>query len=124
MRHASAGPITAHGDTVKTSIGTITIPKTVKKICGVWCYAAGGAGLTTLENLSGIFELESPDINLQPLALPLDIIACLTEGAGGFRPSIFPVDIPVGGGERVTCYVTIDMAQTVAGTCRFGLLYE
>jgi len=124
MKHAQAGAIVAHGDTVKTSIGTLTIPKTVKKIVGVWCHALGGPGLTTLENVTGIYELESPDINLQPLQLPLDIVAVVAEGHAGFSGRIFPVDIPVGGGEKITCYVTLDMAQTVAGTCRFGLLYE
>lgn len=124
MRHAQAGAIVASGDTVKTSLGTLQVPKSMKKIVGVWCYAVGGPGFTTLENMTGIFELESPDINLQPLQLPLDCVCMNTDGSSAFNPRIFPVDIPVGGGEKITGYVTMDMAITLASTCRFGLLYE
>jgi len=123
MLKAQVSPATATGDTVKTSIGTITVPKTVKRIVGIWGYAVGGAGLTTLENISGILELESPDLNLAPLQLPLDCIAGVTAGVAAFNPRIFGCNIPVGGGEEITGYMTMDMALTIGSLGRWGLLY-
>lgn len=123
MFHAACSAVKAAGDTTKTSLGALTIPKTVKAIVGIWAYATGGPGVTTLENVSGIVELESPDLNLAPLQLPLDIITVLTSGSTAFSPRIWSCNIPVSGGEEVTAYVTMDMAQTVANTCRWGFIY-
>lgn len=118
------GASTAAGDTTKTSLGTITLPAGSKQIVGVWGYAVGGPGITTLENVTGIIELESQDINIVPCQIPLDPVAVLTSGVGTFTPKVWPMNIPVKGGERVQGYVTMDMAQTVANTCRFGLVVE
>ena len=121
---AQVSAVTATGDTVKTLIDIITVPKTAKRIVGIWCYANAGPGSTTLENQTGVFELESPDINLQPLQLPLDVVIVLTSGSVAFNPRIFPANIPVNGGEKISGYVTMDMAITVALKARFGLIYE
>ncbi len=121
---AQSSSAVATGDTTKTLIETITVPKTAKSIVGIWGYAVGGAGSTTLENVSGILELESPDINLQPLQLPLDILVVLTSGSAALSPRIFPANIPVNGGERISGYMTMDMALTVAYKGRFGLIYD
>ena len=115
---------TATGDTTKTAIDTITVPQNVRRIIGVWCYGIAGPGMTTLENITGFFELESPDLNMQPLQLPLDCVGVLTSGAVAFNPRVWPVDIPVSGGAKITGYVTMDMALTVALKARFGLVYE
>lgn len=124
MIKAQAGTSTALGDTTKTSMGTITVPATARRIVGIWGYAVGGAGNTTLENLSGIMELESPDINIQPLQLPLDTLALTGTGMSQHSPRIFPANIPVSGNEKITCYMTLDLAQTIANTGRWGLIYE
>jgi len=121
---SQASAVVASGDTTKTSLGTLTIPKLCKRITGIWAYAVGGAGLTTLENVSGIVELESPDINLAPLQLPLDVVTIVTSGSAAFSPRVWNVNIPVSGGEEITAYVTIDMALTIASTCRWGLIYD
>jgi hypothetical protein len=124
MIKAQVSAATATGDTVKTLIDTITVPKNAKMIVGIWAHALAGAGGTTLENITGIFELESVDINLQPLQLPLDCVALVGTGMAAISPRIFPANIPVNGGERIVGYVTMDLAQTVAGKARFGLIYE
>ncbi len=121
---AQVSDATATGDTAKTLIGTITVPQSARTIIGVWCHALAGAGMTTLENITGIFELESPDVNLQPLQLPLDCVTVLTSGVGAVSPRVWPVNIPVSGGAKISGYVTMDMAQTVAGKARFGLIYD
>ena len=116
--------IVAAGDTVKTTLGSLDVPKSAKRIIGVWCHAMGGPGNTTLENVTGIFELESPDLSLQPLQFPLDCLTITGTGVGAINPRVFPVDIPVTGLETITCFVTLDMAQTLANTCRWGLIYD
>lgn len=121
--HASSSAIVAHGDTVRTSIGAITVPTNVSRITGVWCYALGGPGATTLENLTGIFDLVSTSLPLQPMQLPLEGIICLTSTSGVFSPRVWPVNIQGVAGAEIECFVTLDMAQTVAGTCRWGLIY-
>jgi hypothetical protein len=119
-----AGASTAAGDTVKTSLGTITLPANSKQLLGAWGYAIGGPGLTTLENVSGIIELESPDINIQPCQFPIEQAGMLTGGGVSLQNKVWPMNARVAGGERITGYVTMDMAQTVANTARFGLVVE
>lgn len=120
------GASTAAGDTVKTSLGTITLPAGSRQILGAWAYAVGGPGATTLENVTGIVELESPDVNIQPCQFPLEQVAAVlgTGMATGLQTKVWPMNAPVRGTERITGYVTMDMAQTVANTARFGLVVE
>jgi hypothetical protein len=125
MYRSQVSALTAHGDTVKTLIGTLTAPGGVTNIVGIWGYALGGAGLTTLENVSGILELESDSVSLVPCQFPLDIVAVLTSGVAAISPRVWAVLIPVTQGvTQIKGYVTMDMAQTVAGTARFGLIYN
>ncbi len=50
MRHVQCSASTPTGDTVKTSIGTITLTAKAKKIVGFGAYATGGAGNTIGES--------------------------------------------------------------------------
>lgn len=120
---AQVSASTACGDTVKTKIDELQVPQSCKAIIGVWCYAIGGPGSTTLENYTGVFELESPDVALQPLQFPLEQVVVLTSGSAALASKVWPVNIPVSGGEKITGYVTMDMAITVANKARFGLVY-
>jgi len=115
---------TATGDTTETKIGTITLSAKAKKIVGLFAYAVGGAGLTTLENVTGIVRMDSPDFSIAPMRFPLDCVAVLTSGAVAFSPRIIPVEIPAVGSGKVDCFVTMDMALTVAATARVGIIYE
>lgn len=125
MRHAQASGSTALGDTVKTSIGQVLLPTTAKRVVGFWGYALGGAGNTTLENVSGILELESDSLNLSPMQFPLDLLACTgTLGMAVLSPRVWPVNIPNVGGVTITGYMTLDMAQSIGNTGRWGLIYE
>lgn len=114
---------TAHGDTTKTLIDTITVPDGVSQIVGVCAHAEGGAGITTLENISGILELESDDAPITPAQFLLDNTMVLTSGTAVHSPRVWPCNIPVKAGNRIKGYVTLDLAQTVAGTARFMLIY-
>lgn len=115
---------TAHGDTTKTKIDTLTVPQGVNRIVGVAVEVAGGAGITTLENLSGLFELESQDVNIVPAQFLTNNAIVLTSGVAAWQPKVWPTDIKVVGGAKIDGYITMDLAQTVAGTCRFMLIYD
>lgn len=124
MRHSQVSAVVAAGDTVKTSIGSITLTAKARRIVGLGGYAVGGAGLTTLENVTGILEFESSDLSIAPQQYPLDCVALVTQGVGAFSPRVWPMDIPVSGGEVLTAYVTMDMAQTIGNTCRWFVITE
>ncbi len=124
MFHSQMSTYTATGDTVKTSIGEIQIPKTVKRIIGIMAYCSGGAGLTTLENISGILELETPDLNISPIQLPFEIVAIVGTGMTSHQARVWPVNIPVSGGETITGYATMDQALAINPGARWGLLYD
>lgn len=124
MDHFQASALTATGDTTKTAIGDLTVPKGAKRIKGIGGYAVAAATITTGEQASGILELESPDLALNPMQLPLDIVGVLTSGAFSLKPTIYPVDIPVGGLEKITGSMTMDVAQTGAFKGRWFLVTE
>ena len=115
---------TACGDTTKTLIDTITLPAGTRSIIGVWVHAMAGPGFTTLENVTGFLELESPDINLQPCQVPLEPVGMLTGGAVSSQIHTWPLNASVKGSERISGYITMDMAQTVANKARFGLVVD
>jgi len=121
--HSQMGAYTATGDTVKTSLGTITVPKSATKIVGIMMYASGGAGMTTLENISGILELESPDLALQPLQLPFEVVVIVGTGVASLQPRVWNCNVPVNGGERITGYATMDQALAINPGARFGFIY-
>jgi hypothetical protein len=115
----------AAGDTVKTLIEEMTIAKG-KKLVGIWCDANRVAGLTTLVPNSGIFEAESATIDgLLPCVLPLGLSQALTSGASQTDgPKVWPLDIPIKFGDKIKVSVTMDVAQTGANACRFGIVTE
>lgn len=124
MLNYQTSALVAAGDTVKTSIGEITILK-AGKIIGVWCYAEGTAGLTTIVPNSGIFELESAQVNnLLPASFPLAIAQALTSGASAKDVKVWPMDLPCKANDKIECKVTMDVAQTGGNTCRWGLVVQ
>lgn len=123
--YAQVSAATALGTTgVKTLIDTITLTAKAKQIMGVWAVAIGGATLTTGQPVSGVFELESPDLSLQPLQFPLDVVDVLTSGALAMNPHIIPVEIACQGQERILGYITLDLTNTGALKGRFGIITE
>jgi hypothetical protein len=124
MFKAQVSQKAATADTVKTLVDTLTVPGGVSQIIGIWAYAVGGAGITTLQNISGIMEYESDDLSLTPLQLPLDVVVVLASGVAGWSPRIFAVAIPVSPGvSKIRGYVTLDYATTVHTYARFGFIY-
>ena len=117
-----SGDATTEGGVTKTSLGTITMPANSKALVGAWAYVA--AVLTTLEPASGILEMESPDINLQPCQIPLNPCGAVTSGGVQQEIKVWPMTVALKGGERITGYLTLDMALTGNPKARFGLVVE
>ncbi len=124
MRHAMVSGITALGDLVKTSMGKITLPTKARRVIGVWGHALGGPGNTTVENLTGIMEFESTSLDLAPMQFPLDCLTITGTGVQHVAPKVWPVDWQGVASAEITCYMSLDLAQTIANTGRWGLIYE
>lgn len=124
MQHCQCSDSTATGDTVKTSIGAITLTAKAKRIIGFGAYATGGAGNTTLENVSGILEVESSDLSIAPQVYPLDTVSITGTGMAALSPRIWPTEIACNGGETLTGFVTLDLAQTINPSARWFVITE
>jgi len=114
-------------ETTKTLIDTITVPQGVKKLVGVGVQFMGGtAGLTTLENVGGIIELESDDMapwgGTQQFLT--GAVAVVTSGAAFIPPYIHPTDIPCTPGAHIKVSCTMDLATTINNKCRAQLVFE
>ena len=109
-------------ETTATDIATITLPATTTGIEGFWVYANAGAGITNVENRSGIFQLTSEDAGNLVVTVPLELIVGLTSGAAAFHSKVWPLDFPVAGQWKITGSVTMDLAQTINPSARFGLI--
>jgi hypothetical protein len=112
-------------ETTKTAIATFTVPQGVKKVIGVGT-ALHPKGLTTLETVSGILELESDDMagwgGTQ--TFPTASQNPLTSGVSGLNPYVHPTDIPVNPGGTIRASITLDMALTITPSSRVHLIYE
>lgn|SRR5574343_309851 len=124
--HIIASALGTTGDTVKTKIDDTTLPANAKKITGIAVTALGGATMTTGETPMGIVDLESNDFpeSLMPLQIPTAAASILTSGAVALEPRFIPVNIPCKGQEKISSYITMQMAQTGALTARVWYMYE
>lgn len=117
--------LVASGGVVKTSLGTITLPAGSKALLGAWIDPTGGLGATTLQNVSGLFEMESPDINIQPCQIPIPgQIVLGGTGGSSMEQKVWPMNAAVKGTERLTGYVTMNNAQTIVPQCRWGVVVD
>lgn len=114
---------TASGDTVETSLGTITLPSNAKMILKVGV-SAGGAGFTTLENSSGFFRVSINNLDVAPAKFPFSFGGGITSGMLQTPIAWYDVNWGGCGNSQVTFYVTMDMAETVNTTFRGCVLYE
>lgn len=109
-------------ETVKTLIATLTVPEGVTKLIEIGCQIVG-AGLTTLESVSCILELECDDASkwggTQQFAS--DVIHVTTGGVGVLPSRVHDCAIPVQFGTHIKCSTTFNAALTVNPSVRiFG----
>jgi hypothetical protein len=109
---------------VKTLIEDMVIAKG-KTLVGVWGYAEGVAGLTTLVPCSGIMELESSTIDgLLPCQIPLGISQIITSGGSEKDVKVWPLKCPIKAADKIKGYFTMDIGQTATKAGRFGIVTE
>lgn len=113
--------LVASGDTTSTEIATMTLPQTAQTVIGVWSYHMAGPGMTTLENLSGIFRLSSEDRPGLLIELPIEVIALTGTGMAVYHPKVWALEIPKAASLRLKGMIELDLAQTLASKSRFGI---
>jgi hypothetical protein len=121
-------PLTAQNatETVKTAISSpVTVPQGVSKVIAITPSIAM-AGLTTLEGVSGFFEVESNNIKpwngTQQFVLPQ--IMPLTSGVAVIPRQPILCDIPVTPNGTFTISTTFDTALTVNPSMRYQVEFE
>ena len=120
--HGQSSGTTATGDTTETSLGTLTVTQKATAIVGVWCYALGGATMTSGEAITGVYRLSSGDFDIAPFSLPLHLVSIVSNGAVGFNIQVMPVEVGGVSGGVLEVLVTMDMAHTGALVGRWGIL--
>jgi hypothetical protein len=114
-------------ETNKTLIDTITVPQGVRALVAVLIeMCAGTAGQTTLENISGILELESDDMSPWggTQAFVTGVISAGSAAAVFVPPVMHPTNIPVTPGSKIKGSMTMDLAITINNKARFQLVFE
>ncbi len=113
-------------ETTKKLIESVTIPQGVKHLVGVGAQIST-AGMTTLEDVTGILELESDDMapwGGTQAFLVNGMQTATTSGAVALPPYIHPTMIPVTAGAHIKVSVTFNKAQTVNPSVRAQLVFE
>jgi hypothetical protein len=108
-------------ETNKTLIDTYTVPQSVSKLIEVGAIVQM-AGLTTLEGVGGILEVESDDApNWTTQQFILDQIIPVTSGTVIIKPTVHDVFIPVTPGAHLKFSTTFNVALTITPSVRaFG----
>jgi len=112
------------GDTVETTIETITLHAGVIRIISFWVMILGGAGLTSLENVSGIFRLSSVDLADLQVVVPTEALAIVGTGIGIVTPRLWPLNRKVRSQYKMKGTITLDLALTINTTARWGMVLE
>lgn len=112
-------------ETTKTLIDSVKVPQGLTKLVGVGATVCA-KGLTTLESISGIIELESDDMSPNPFpqAFPLPSQNVLTSGAVALQPYLHPTNIAVQALATIKVYATMDAALTINPSVRAHLVFE
>lgn len=113
-------------ETTKTLVDTITVPQGVRNLVGLG-YQVSTAGLTTLEDITGILELESDDMSpwggTQQFLMG-SVGTVVTSGVAAAPPYVHPCMIPVTAGSHIKVSATYNKAQTVNPSTRAQLIFE
>lgn len=114
-------------ETTKTLVDTLTVPQGVKNLVGVGSQISA-AGLTTLEDITHIIELESDDMSpwggTQAFLGGGSVNTVVTSGVSALPVYLHPTHIPVVQGAKIKCSVTFNKAQTVNPSTRLQLVFE
>jgi hypothetical protein len=108
-------------ETTKTLLDTVQIPVWAKKLVEVGLQI-DMPGLTTLEDVSAILEVESPDSQgWTAQQFVTDTIVPLTSGSVVMPARVHDVNLEVSGGARLQFSATFNRLLTINPSCRaFG----
>jgi len=113
-------------ETTKKLIDSLTVPQGVRALVGV-AGQVSMAGLTTLEDVTGILELESDDMSpwsgTQQFLLN-GVLTAVTSGAAALNVYMHATNIPVTPGAKIKISATFNKAQTVNPSVRAQLVFE
>lgn len=118
--------ITATGN---TQIGTITISEKATRITAIMGFLRQDGVIVAVEELTGIFNLRSDDVDLVPSFWLFNEVfnagAGTTINAGMAQlPQPHMVDIPLPGGSRIDCFADLTTAVTNAADVEVFIFYE
>ena len=113
-------------ETTKTLIDTLTVPQGVSRLVAVGTQISS-AGITTLEDLTHIGELESDDMSpwggTQQFCFG-GVNTGVTSGVAALPMQLQPTNIPVTPGSHIKCSTTFNKALTINPSMRFQLVFE
>jgi len=111
-------------DTTEKSIETITLHAGVVRIISFWCMGHGGAGETTLENVSGIFKIQSVDLPALKVTIPIECLTITGTGVGIITPRLWPLNRQVSGQWKIEGLITMDITLAINPVARWGMVLE
>lgn len=113
-------------ETTKTLIDTLTVPQGVSRLVGIGVQVSS-AGITTLEDLTGILELESDDMSpwggTQAFCFG-GVNTGVTSGVSALPLQVQPVNIPVTPSSHIKCSTTFNKALTINPSIRVQAVFE
>jgi len=123
------GVYASFASATEQSIGTITLAEKASRIVGIFADLNKGDALTTAEEVIGTIRLASDDIKMPPAEYPMqrafDAGDGTVEGETACPKMAFiPVDIPVTGGARISCYATTSISVTGNADVQVFIAYE
>lgn len=114
-------------ESTKTLIDTLTVPQGVKSLIGVGSQISA-AGLTTLEDITHIIELESDDMSpwggTQQFLGGGSVNTVVTSGVSALPTYLHACNIPVTPGSHIKCSITYNKVQTVNPSTRVQLVFN
>jgi len=112
-----------------TQVGTITLSEKATRITGIMGVLKQDGVLVTQEELTGIFSLDSDDIDLSPSFWLFNEVygagmGATLHGGDATMPQPHIVDIPIIGGARIDCFVDLITAVTNGADVEIFIMYE
>lgn len=123
------GVFSSFASAQEQTIGTITLSEKATRIVGVFADLNKGDALTTAEEIIGTIRLASDDVKMPPAEYPMmrafDAGDGTVEGETACpKMEFIPVDIPVVGGARISCYATTSISVTGNADVQVFIAYE
>lgn len=113
----------------RTLVGRITLSERASEIVGIMGHLIQDGVLVTAEELIGFYDLVSDDVSLQPSEWLFNQafgagLGATINGGQIAPPMPHPVSIPVPGGAKIDCFVTLETAVTNGADAEIMILYR